>query len=93
MSTKQLHANTEEELIGQLEEAKTEFLREKPHPDLMIKRIANHSVTDATAMIYFESIQELMEMNKPMPPSAKQELNERLLNAMKKYPAIVLTDD
>ena len=92
MPNTEQHANNEDELQRQLEDAKTDFLNEKPHPTLMIARLMAHSVTDATAMIYFESIQELMQMDGMVPSASIQQLNDSLLTAMKNYPAIVLCD-
>lgn len=85
-----MNALDEKDLHAQLDEAKLRFLREKPQISTMLARLHAHSASDATAILYFETIQEYMQLAKPQP--VLQQVNDSLMKAIAKYPAIKIGD-
>lgn len=83
-------ATNEEELKEQIDSAKTKFLSEKPTITTMLGQLNRNEdkVSDGTAIVYFEAIQEYIHMPTNVSLDILQRIDNYLTKAMENFPAI-----
>lgn len=87
-----MSATDENDLLQQMECAKRILEDEKPGMDEMIARLLETKVSDATAMVYFTFITDILQTSQG-PLELLESTNKKLMDGMANYTRIQLHDD